>query len=87
MFGKRSVVRTDGTRRKTETPFRDPGAMSGVLTGVLALAGLRIGELPQPVAITVWSRRPRASCRRSTSSGRPRDQSYSRRLHRVAAIV
>jgi hypothetical protein len=51
MSRKRGVIQTDATRRNTETPLRDPGAMSGLLTGVLALAGLRTGELPRPVAI------------------------------------
>ena len=34
MFGKRGVIQADATKRNTETSFRDPGAMSGLLTGV-----------------------------------------------------
>jgi hypothetical protein len=32
MFGKRGVIQTDATKRNTETSFRDPGAMSSLLT-------------------------------------------------------
>jgi hypothetical protein len=37
---KRGVIRTDATRRKTETSLRDPGAMSGLLTGVSFIGGV-----------------------------------------------
>ena len=40
MFGKRSVIQTDATKRNAETPFRDPGAMSGLLTGVSFVGGV-----------------------------------------------
>lgn len=40
MLRKRGVVWTDATRIKTETPPRDPGAMSGLLTGVSFIAGV-----------------------------------------------
>ena len=40
MFGKRGVIQTDATKRNTETSFRDPGAMSGLLTGVSFIAGV-----------------------------------------------
>ena len=40
MFGKRSVIQTDATKRNSETPFRDPGAMSGLLTGVSFVGGV-----------------------------------------------
>jgi hypothetical protein len=40
MFGKRGVIQADATKRNTETSFRDPGAMSGLLTGVSFIAGL-----------------------------------------------
>jgi hypothetical protein len=39
MLRKRGV-RTDATRIKTDTPPRDPGAMSGLLTGVSFIAGV-----------------------------------------------
>ena len=40
MFGKRSVIQTDATKRNAETSFRDPGAMSGLLTGLSFTAGV-----------------------------------------------
>ena len=40
MLRKRGDVQTDATRTKTETPPRDPGAMSGLLTGVSFIAGV-----------------------------------------------
>jgi hypothetical protein len=40
MFGKRGVIQTDATKRNTETSFRDPGAMSGLLTGVSFIGGV-----------------------------------------------
>ena len=40
MFGKRGGSQTDATKRNTETPFRDPGAMSGLLTGVSFVGGV-----------------------------------------------
>lgn len=40
MFGERGVNQTDATKRNTETLFRDPGAMSGLLTGVSFIAGV-----------------------------------------------
>lgn len=40
MFSKRGVIQTDATKRNTETSFRDPGAMSGLLTGVSFIAGV-----------------------------------------------
>ena len=33
-------ARTAATERNTQTPFRDPGAMSGLLTGVSFVAGV-----------------------------------------------
>jgi hypothetical protein len=40
MFGKRGVIQTGATKRNTETSFRDPGAMSGLLTGVSFIGGV-----------------------------------------------
>lgn len=40
MSSKRGVVTTDATKRNTETSFRDPGAMSGLLTGVSFIGGV-----------------------------------------------
>jgi hypothetical protein len=40
MFGKRVGARMDATKSNTETPFRDPGAMSGLLTGLSFIAGV-----------------------------------------------
>ena len=40
MSSKYGVFRTDAKRRKTETPSRDTGAMSGLLTGVSFIAGV-----------------------------------------------
>jgi hypothetical protein len=40
MFGKRGVIQTDATKRNSETSFRDPGAMSGLLTGVSFIGGV-----------------------------------------------
>ena len=40
MFGKRGVIQTEATKRNTETSFRDPGAMSGLLTGVSFIGGV-----------------------------------------------
>jgi hypothetical protein len=40
MPSKRGVVRTDAIGRNTQTPFRDPGAMSGLLTGVSFIGGV-----------------------------------------------
>jgi hypothetical protein len=40
MSSKRGVVRTDAIGRNTQTPFRDPGAMSGLLTGVSFIGGV-----------------------------------------------
>jgi hypothetical protein len=39
MHGKHGDVRTDATRGNAETSFRDPGAMSGLLTGVSFIGG------------------------------------------------
>lgn len=41
MFGKRSILKdTIGKVLKTSTPQRDPGAMSGILTGVSFIGGV-----------------------------------------------
>ena len=40
MFGKRGVIQTDAPERNTETSFRDPGAISGLLTGVSFIGGV-----------------------------------------------
>ena len=40
MSSKRGVVRTDAIGRNTQTLFRDPGAMSGLLTGVSFIGGV-----------------------------------------------
>jgi hypothetical protein len=40
MSSKRGVVRTDAIGRNTQTSFRDPGAMSGLLTGVSFIGGV-----------------------------------------------
>jgi hypothetical protein len=40
MFGKRGVVQSDATKRNTQTSFRDPGAMSGLMTGVSFIGGV-----------------------------------------------
>jgi hypothetical protein len=40
MSSKRGVIRTDATRRSKETSSRDPGAMSGLLTGLSFIAGV-----------------------------------------------
>jgi hypothetical protein len=40
MSSKRGVIRTDATRRSKETSSRDPGAMSGLLTGVSFIGGV-----------------------------------------------
>jgi hypothetical protein len=52
MFGKRGVIQTGATKRKTETSLRDPGAMSGLLTGVSFIAGvggaLALADSPYP---------------------------------------
>ena len=40
MLRKHGVVRTHATRIRTETPPRDPEAMSGLLTGVSFIAGV-----------------------------------------------
>ncbi len=40
MSSKRGVFRTDAIGRNTQTPFRDPGAMSGLLTGVSFIGGV-----------------------------------------------
>ena len=51
MFGKRGVIQTDATKRNTETSFRDPGAMSGLLTGVSFIGGVG-GRSPWPTPRT-----------------------------------
>jgi hypothetical protein len=49
---KHGFVRTDATRRNRQTPFRDPGAMSGLLTGVSFIGGvggaLALADSPYP---------------------------------------
>ncbi len=40
MFGKRGDIQTHATKRNAETPFRDPGAMSGLLTGISFISGV-----------------------------------------------
>jgi len=52
MSSKRGVIRTDATRRNTETSFRDTGAMSALLTGVSFIAGvggaIALADSPYP---------------------------------------
>jgi len=40
MFGKRVGAWTDATKSDTDTLPRDPGAMSGLLTGISFIAGV-----------------------------------------------
>src|SRR5215204_3670393 len=40
MFGKRVGVRADATKSNADASLRDPGAMSGLLTGVSFVAGV-----------------------------------------------
>ena len=48
MFGKRGVIQTDATKRNSQTPFRDPGAMIGLLTGVSFIGGVGAERWPWP---------------------------------------
>jgi len=52
MSSKRGVLRTDATRRNRQISFPDPGAISGLLTGVSFIGGVggaaALADLPYP---------------------------------------